>query len=84
MKKSAPKRVLAAREKTFARSSDYTMTYFERKKVRTGVYRREEFLAGMKLHTPCIVTEYSATTLIPSDARASVDRYGNLIIEATA
>jgi N-methylhydantoinase A len=84
VKKLAQKRVSASREKTFARSSDYTMTYFESKKVRTGIYRREEFLAGTKLRTPCIVTEYSATTLIPSGARASVDGYRNLIIEATA
>ena len=35
----------------------------------------------MKLRTPCIVTEYSATTLIPSGAvKRSIDGYGNLII----
>jgi len=84
VKKLAQRRVSASREKAFARPYDYVMTYFEREKVRTGIYRREEFLAGMKLRTPCIVTEYSATTLIPSKARARVDRYGNLIIEATA
>jgi len=83
VKKLAQRRVSASREKAFARPYDYVMTYFEREKVRTGIYRRDEFLAGMKLRTPCIVTEYSATTLIPSKARARVDRYGNLIIEAT-
>jgi N-methylhydantoinase A len=80
VKKLPQKRVPASREKMFARPSDYAMTYLEGKKVRTAVYRRDEFLAGMVLRTPCIVTEYSATTLIPAGVRASVDRYGNLII----
>ena len=44
------------------------------------VYRRDELRAGAKLKTPCIVTEYSATTLIPEGARARVDDFGNLII----
>lgn len=44
------------------------------------VYRRDELRAGEKLKTPCIVTEYSATTLIPKGASARVDEYGNLII----
>jgi N-methylhydantoinase A len=46
-----------------------------------GLYRREDLEAGMILRTPCIVTEYSATTLIPEAAQARVDVYGNLIID---
>ncbi len=45
------------------------------------VYRRDELRGGMKLQTPCIVTEYSGTTLIPVDARAHVDQYGNILID---
>ncbi|HSK63733.1 MAG TPA: hypothetical protein VK893_07825 [Pyrinomonadaceae bacterium] len=44
------------------------------------VYRRDELGAGTKLRAPCIVTEYSATTLIPDGVRARVDDFGNLII----
>ena len=44
------------------------------------VYKRDELRAGAKLKTPCIVTEYSATTLIPDGTRARVDEFGNLII----
>jgi len=33
------------------------------------------------LKTPCIVTEYSATTLIPGDVRAHVDQFGNILIK---
>ncbi|HEV2881784.1 MAG TPA: hydantoinase/oxoprolinase family protein [Pyrinomonadaceae bacterium] len=55
--------------------------YFTVKPSRVGVYERERLRAGARLKTPCIVTEYSSTTLIPAGARASVDADGNLIIE---
>ncbi len=64
-----------------ARPHNFVETYFERKKVRAGVYLREEISSGERLRVPCIVTEYSATTLVPSDTRATVDAYGNLILE---
>ena len=59
----------------------YCSAYFEGKKFRTGIYEREDLKAGMKLRAPCIVREYSATTLIPAAARASVDGFGNLLVE---
>ncbi|MBV9926344.1 MAG: hydantoinase/oxoprolinase family protein [Acidobacteria bacterium] len=45
------------------------------------VYRREELPAGARLRTPCVVTEYSSTTLVPAGSRAFTDRLGNLVIE---
>jgi N-methylhydantoinase A len=45
------------------------------------VYRREELHVGSKLRTPCVVTEYSSTTLVPASTRASTDARGNLVIE---
>jgi N-methylhydantoinase A len=60
---------------------EHSSAYFGGKKVSTGVYEREDLSAGMKLRAPCIVKEYSATTLIPAGTRASVDRRGNLIVE---
>jgi len=45
------------------------------------VYRREDLRAGAGLAAPCIVTEYSSTTLVPPGARARVDGRLNLIIE---
>ena len=45
------------------------------------IYRRDDLRGGVKLRTPCIVTEYSATTLIPSGASARVDQFGNILIE---
>jgi N-methylhydantoinase A len=53
------------------------------KKLQVAVYRRDDLPAGARLHTPCIVTEYSSTTLIPEGVRAKVDNYGNLIIQVT-
>lgn len=50
-------------------------------KVEVGLYKRGELLAGAKLQTPCIVSEYSATTLIPADWNARVDQFGNLLIK---
>lgn len=45
------------------------------------LYDRAKLNGGVKLRTPCIVTEYSGTTLIPADARARLDQYGNILIE---
>src|SRR5437588_5572056 len=59
---------------------DYTEAFFAGRKVRAGIYRRDELPAGARLDTPCIVTEYSSTTLIPPGATASAERHGNLPI----
>jgi N-methylhydantoinase A len=52
-----------------------------RSKARGSIYKREELRAGAKLKTPCIVTEYSATTLIDADAKARIDGFGNILID---
>jgi N-methylhydantoinase A len=66
-----------------AKPSDFVETYFDGKKIRVAVYRRAELRAGSRLRTPCIVTEYSATTLIPEGTRARVDSVGNLLVEVS-
>ena len=76
-RKESPQRVSV---KTVA-ASKYSLCYFDGKKFRTGVYEREELRPGMKLRAPCIVREYSATTLIPPGAKCEVDGFGNLIVE---
>jgi N-methylhydantoinase A len=55
--------------------------HLDGRKTTVALYRREELRASVKLRTPCIVTEYSATTLIPNGAKARVDDYGNVLIE---
>jgi len=68
--------------KAFAKPHDFTDSYFERKKMRTVVYRREELDTGDRLRVPCIVTEYSATTIVPDGAKAGLDSYRNIIIDS--
>jgi N-methylhydantoinase A len=60
---------------------DEVNVYLDGRKVKAAFYRREELPAGTRVKTPCIVSEYSATTLIAADARARVDEFGNLLIE---
>jgi N-methylhydantoinase A len=58
--------------------------YFSTRPVAAAVYAREELPAGARLQSPCVVTEYSSTTLVPAGAQALVDPRGNLIIELGA
>ena len=60
---------------------DQVEAFMDSKMIRAGLYRREEVGAETRLQTPCIVTEYSATTLIPGGARVVVDAHGHLIIK---
>jgi N-methylhydantoinase A len=55
--------------------------YFDETAREVCVYRREDLPAGARLRTPCVITEYSSTTLIPAGVRAAMDARGNLIIE---
>ena len=67
--------------RSFAQPNGFAQCYFEKTKTSAAVYRREEIQAGARLRVPCIVTEYSATTLIPERVQANVDRFRNLIID---
>ncbi|HMJ25602.1 MAG TPA: hydantoinase/oxoprolinase family protein [Pyrinomonadaceae bacterium] len=68
--------------KSFAKPHDMIDTFFDRKKTRAAVYHRENIAAGSRLRVPCVVTEYSATTLVPAGSTARIDSLGNIIIEA--
>ena len=56
------------------------MAHFDGRKLAVALYNRAELFADAKLQTPCIVIEYSATTLIPADSKARIDQFGNLLI----
>ncbi|MBD0371928.1 MAG: hydantoinase/oxoprolinase family protein [Pyrinomonadaceae bacterium] len=65
-----------------ASPSGYASVYFSsRRAERACVYNRDELSPGARLESPCIITEYSATTLVPAGATATVDPQGNIIIE---
>ena len=53
---------------------------FNGKKLATNIYSRESLQPNRKLSGPAVVTEYSATTVIPAGARFYLDRASNLII----
>jgi N-methylhydantoinase A len=65
----------------FAKPDGFTESFFERKKMRVAVYRRESLRPGAQLRVPCIVTEYSGTTLIPAGTSARIDSKANVIIQ---
>ncbi|HVS83610.1 MAG TPA: hydantoinase/oxoprolinase family protein, partial [Pyrinomonadaceae bacterium] len=83
VEKSRARRYKSPTSRSFAKPDDFTETYFEgKKRVRAAVYRREELQAGARLRVPCILTEYSGTTLIPDGTIGIGDRFGNLLINA--
>ena len=57
----------------------FAPVHFAATAERTAIYERAELPAHAVLQTPCIVREYSATTLIPPRCKAQVDEFGNLI-----
>ena len=54
--------------------------FFDDKNLRTTLLPREELEPGKKYRGPAIVTEYSATTVVPPGLRFHVDKAANLIV----
>jgi len=54
--------------------------FFEGKKVETKLYSRDELRPGRRYSGPAIVTEYSATAVIPPDKTFYIDRSASLIV----
>ena len=48
--------------------------------VKTPVYRREKLKAGNVIYGPAVIEQYDATTVVYPEWKASVDRFGNLIL----
>ncbi|MCA1558121.1 MAG: hydantoinase/oxoprolinase family protein, partial [Acidobacteria bacterium] len=65
-----------------ARPTNHASVYLSHRRAeRVAIYHRDELRAGARLESPCIITEYSATTVVPAGASARVDSFGNIIIE---
>ncbi len=79
LKEKRLRRTPAARE--FAEPHGAASVHFDERAVAAAVYRRDELRAGARLRVPCVVTEYSSTTLVPAGARCTTDAGGNLSIE---
>jgi N-methylhydantoinase A len=63
------------------RLSDRTPVFFEGKKMTAAIYDRESLRSGKKYSGPAVVTEYSATTIVPPGKRFWLDPSGNLLIQ---
>jgi N-methylhydantoinase A len=54
--------------------------FFDNKKLKTKIYSREELDPGRKYSSPAIITEYSATTVVPPARRFHLDPASNIIV----
>ena len=50
-------------------------------KTATKIYDRDRMSAGMEVEGPCIIEEVSASTVVYPGMKASIDKYGDIIIE---
>ncbi len=61
-------------------SSTSTPVQFDGKKLEAKIYSRDDLQPGKKYLGPAIITEYSATTVIPPGKHFHLDRASNLIV----
>jgi N-methylhydantoinase A len=67
--------------RTKANTAETGTVFLAGKKTRTAIWDREQLESGKSYRGPAIVTEYSATTVVPRGKRFQRDRAGNLIIQ---
>ena len=65
-------------------SPNSAAVFFSGKKFAGAIYSRDTLPAGKKYSGPAVITEYSATTVVPPGMRFRRERSGNLIIEIGA
>jgi N-methylhydantoinase A len=53
---------------------------FDGKRLATSIYSRDALKPGRSYSGPAIITEYSATTVVPPKKRFHVDNAANLLI----
>ena len=78
------RRSTGSRKIRWAKTQTWGVAYLDGRKHRVGIYRRDDLRPRMKLRAPCIVTEYSGTSVVPMGASASIDNLGNIIIEVSS
>jgi N-methylhydantoinase A len=62
-------------------SSPRVQVQFDAKNLPTKLYARNALRPGRRYPGPAVITEYSATTVIPPGTRFYLDRAGNLVIK---
>jgi N-methylhydantoinase A len=78
--KSPPVRWTNQPQRKIARKAEKASVSLDGKRFLTPIYDRELLPSGKNYRGPAIVTEYSATTVVPHSAKFQVDSAGNLII----
>jgi N-methylhydantoinase A len=61
--------------------SSSQMVHFAGRRYKTQIIPRSEVRQGRRYRGPAIITEYSATTVVPPGLKYQKDRAGNLLIE---
>jgi N-methylhydantoinase A len=56
--------------------------HYRRHRHEAAVYHRLDLLAGQHVDGPAVIEQADTTTLVPAGFRATVDPFGNLVIEA--
>jgi N-methylhydantoinase A len=65
----------------FARApSGLVKCHFRGRAISTALYERPGLKAGQQFSGPAIITEYSATSLVPPSWQAKVDAYGQILL----
>jgi N-methylhydantoinase A len=60
--------------------AERTTTWFRGKKVATSIYARDQLSTRKKYQGPAVITEYSATTIVPPRTSFCLDEMSNLVI----
>jgi len=74
-----PKQIVTMPQNDVSRQ-EIRAAWFDGKKIATAIYDRNRLIVGKKFRGPAMVTEYSATTIIPPGVVAFIDKAGNLQI----
>jgi N-methylhydantoinase A len=80
--RSRPAQPSQTRKKHAAVRATSARVNFAGKRVLTRIYERNELAAGKRFLGPAVITEYSATTVVPAGMGFCVDNALNLVITA--
>jgi len=73
---------LEAHGDTRAAQVDTLPMYVDKQWQQAPVYDRQRLAPGARFHGPALITEYSATTVVPADFSARVDGRRNVILQS--
>jgi N-methylhydantoinase A len=71
----------ASRANLISSPLEHAQVAFATKRLTTKIYDRNSLLIGTRYSGPAVVTEYSATTVVPPGMRFWLDKTGNLVIQ---